>query len=515
MRCAVLWILLASAAEAQTYTIAGVVENATGQPQKRVRVALAPSEELENETAIVTGEDGRFRFAGLAAGKYHLTAEPPSGGRQNYGQRTLSQGFGIAVAAGPGLSSESLLFRLIPTAAIRGRVLDAGGEPADGVMVQLFVSTLLRGKRSVLYTGYRWTDDRGEYRFGALRDGGYYVAAVGRPWYATAGVVFEGPLSKMGYITTYYPDTRDPRAAGRIALKPGQEAVADFTLTAVPAATLTVTPKGVQGSVQLNLTFEGVAGTRSFAQVEMAYAPNPAAITGVQPGRYTVRAHYAQSGKSMYGLAKVDVGAGDAAVDVTLAPAPVVTGKLWIEDSGTIPEGAYIELENEAENIHTRRPVAADGTFRFDGMPPGRYRPLAATAHKMIHLHTVTLEGALASEEMVEIAKDAKIELLGLMRGAGVKGDVVRKGQPVAGVLALLAPRKESANPLDYRGFQTDSDGTFEFDGVPPGEYMLIVLEEWADFEYPNPEAVRPLIGGGRAVKVGTEPGEKIRVELK
>jgi protocatechuate 3,4-dioxygenase beta subunit len=509
------FVFIAGAAVAQTYTIAGVVENAAGQPQKRVRVALAPSEELENESVVVTVEDGRFRFTGLAAGKYHLTAEPPTGGRQNFGQRTLSQGFGIAVAAGPGLSSEGLVFRLIPTAAIRGRVLDAEGEPAERVMVHLYVSTLLRGKRSVVYAGYRYTDDRGEYRFGGLRDGYYYVAAAGRPWYATHGAVFEGPLSKVGYITTYYPDTHDPRAAGRIALKPGQEMVANFTLTAAPAATLTVTPNGVQGNVRLDVTFEGVAGARSFAQADTAYASRPATITGVQPGRYTVRAQYAQGGKSVYGLAKVDVGAVDAALDVTLAPAPAVSGKLWIEDSRTIPDGAYIELENELEGIHARRPVAADGTFRFDTMPPGRYRPLAATAHKMIHLHSVTLDGALASDEMIEIAKDARIELLGLLRGAGVKGEVVRNGQPVAGALALLAPRNPSANPLDYRGFQTDSDGTFEFEGVPPGEYVLIVLEEWADFEYANPEAVRPLIGSGRAVNVGTEAGEKIRVELK
>ena len=138
-------------------------------------------------------------------------------------------------------------------------------------MVQLFVSTFLRGKRSVFYTGYRYTDDRGEYRFGGLRDGNYYVAAAGRPWYATRGAVFEGPLSKVGYVTTYYPNTQDPRAAGRISLKPGQESVADFRLTAAPAATLTVTP-GTRPTVA------GMTRCRrvSRARLEAAFSPSPA-----------------------------------------------------------------------------------------------------------------------------------------------------------------------------------------------------------------------------------------------
>ena len=169
---------------AQTYTIAGIVKNDSGRPAKRVRVAVASEESRENQTAVLTGEDGRFRFDGLAAGKYQLTAEPPAGGRQPYGTRSLSSGFGTAVAAGPEFHSDNLVFQLIAPGAIGGRVLDAEGEPAENVLVQLFAIRMLRGKRSVLYWGSRRTDDRGEYRFGGIADGAYYLAASGQPWYA-------------------------------------------------------------------------------------------------------------------------------------------------------------------------------------------------------------------------------------------------------------------------------------------------------------------------------------------
>ena len=116
---------------------------------------------------------------------------------------------------------------------------------------------------------------------------------------------------------------------------------------------------------------------------------------------------------------------------------------------------------------------------------------------------------------MVEIAGNAKLELLGLVRGATVAGTVARHGKPVEGALALLAPGKESANPLDYRGFQTDSDGGFEFQGLPAGEFVLIVLEQWADFEYANPAAVRPYLETGRAVRVEAGQNQTIRLELQ
>ncbi len=110
---ATLFLLACPAAWAQTYTIAGIVRNDSGRPAKRVRMAVASVEARENQTAVLTGEDGRFRFDGLAAGKYQLTAEPPAGGRQPYGTRSLSSGFGTAVAAGPEFHSDNLVFQLM------------------------------------------------------------------------------------------------------------------------------------------------------------------------------------------------------------------------------------------------------------------------------------------------------------------------------------------------------------------------------------------------------------------
>ncbi len=514
---ATLFLFACPAALAQTYTIAGIVKNDSGRPAKRVRMAVASVEARENQTAILTGEDGRFRFDGLAAGKYQLTAEPPAGGRQPYGTRSLSSGFGTAVAAGPEFHSDNLVFQLITPGAIGGRVLDAEGEPAEDVLVQLFATRILRGKRSVLYWGSRRTDDRGEYRFGGLADGAYYLAASGQPWYAgRLQIVATGSLPQMGYAATFYPNAREARSARALHVKPGQELTADFNLIAAPAAKLSVNINGVPPGtpVKLDVSFEGVAGSKCWERIEWAYPPRPTELKGIHPGNYIVRGQAKVGADEVYGSQRVTVGSNEVSATITLAVSPAVSGKLWLEDVSAIPDGTYVELENEVENMHTRRPVAKDGSFLFEAIPPGLYRPLVGTARKMISLRSVTLDGGLAKEEMVEIAAGAKLELLGLVHGSTVSGTVVRNGEPVAGVLALLAPRKESANPLEYRGFQTDSDGSFEYEGLAAGEYVLIVLEDWFDFEYANPAAVRPYLETGRAVRLQSGQNQKIRMEL-
>ncbi|MEO8373062.1 MAG: carboxypeptidase-like regulatory domain-containing protein [Candidatus Solibacter sp.] len=510
-------LLTCASAWAQTYSISGVVVHPDGRPAKRVRVAVAPSQARENQTSVVTGTSGAFRFDKLPAGKFHLSAETAAGWVQSFGQRSLSQGFGSAVVTGQGQASDGLVFKLTPPAVLHGRVADTNGEAAENVLVQLFASAIMRGKRTVFFVGSRYTDDRGEYRFGNLRDGAFYIAVAGKPWYLDyVRHLPDSPLSRTGYAAIYYPGAADARKASSVQLKPGGEAVADFTVTAQPAGTLTVTPKGLKtGSVRLDVMFEGVAGSQAFARVETANGERAVPIGGVQPGRYTVRARAANGGKGFFGIATVEMGNQDMSVEVAMAEPPPVTGKLMMQDGSPIPADAYIELENEVERMHMRRAVAADGAFEFEALPPGSYRALAGTPNRLLPLRGVTLNGAAVKTDMFEIAGTARLELSASRTGIEVLGEVHRDGKPVEGVLALLAPVKESASITDYRAFQTDNDGSFEWREVPPGDYVLIVKEDWFELEYANPAAVRPLLAGGRPVRVTGGGNQKILVELK
>ena len=49
---------------------------------------------------------------------------------------------------------------------------------------------------------------------------------------------------------------------------------------------------------------------------------------------------------------------------------------------------------------------------------------------------------------------------------------------------------------------ESNSDGSYEFGGLPAGEYALFALDGGTGLEYANPAAIRPYLSGSRKVQV-------------
>ncbi len=75
----------------------------------------------------------------------------------------------------------------------------------------------------------------------------------------------------------------------------------------------------------------------------------------------------------------------------------------------------------------------------------------------------------------------------------------------------MLAPRNGSTNSADYLSYQTESDGSFRFTAVRPGDYILFGTTDWK-MEFANPEANRKYVTAGQAVHV--EPNRSVEVQL-
>ncbi len=67
--------------------------------------------------------------------------------------------------------------------------------------------------------------------------------------------------------------------------------------------------------------------------------------------------------------------------------------------------------------------------------------------------------------------------------------------------MVVLAPASGAHDQVTYRGFQTDSDGSFDFQNVPVGDYLLIAVED-TQLEYANPIAVRPYLTNAKPVHI-------------
>ena len=132
---------------------------------------------------LIDGRRARIHVAVLRASRYYATA----------------------IAVGPDLDSEHLVFRLQPDASVEGVVSDENNEPVQNGMVRLFQQAMEDGRQRTIPMEQGQTDDLGHFHIGHLAPGTYYLAVSAHPWYAQN--------SRMSFRRkTNNPDT-DARAA--------------------------------------------------------------------------------------------------------------------------------------------------------------------------------------------------------------------------------------------------------------------------------------------------------------
>src|ERR1022692_189678 len=164
------WLWLAGAAVGPTQTqppktdekpasVQGEVRNSvSGMPIERAHVSLRRYNSGGfDKYGALTNAEGKFRITGVPAGSYQVTLErvgyvPPL--EVTRGTVTLS----------PDEKKDNLQLKLVPLGAISGRVLDADGQPVEGLQVHAE-----QGERTMRSGA---TDDRGQYRIGGLGPGG-------------------------------------------------------------------------------------------------------------------------------------------------------------------------------------------------------------------------------------------------------------------------------------------------------------------------------------------------------
>jgi len=213
--------LLASAQEsapaAKTSSVAGTVVKEPGsEPLKKVLVQVIAERQGESYTASTDGE-GHFRLDNVAPGRYNIFFEKTGFAGVN-GRGLKSDSNVVSVQAGQAL--EDLLFRMLPTAVISGRVTDEDGDPMHEVRV--FVQRKKPGRTGREGVGMVGTNDLGEYRLAGLFPGEYWIVAMPPPDFrdyvrqrekSTAEGNNGDSKTDTRYVTTYYPGTYDATEA--------------------------------------------------------------------------------------------------------------------------------------------------------------------------------------------------------------------------------------------------------------------------------------------------------------
>ena len=126
-----------------------------------------------------TGQDGKFSFKELKAGKYRLVSVKVGGMfyPAEYGQNDPRQR-GLFFPIREGEAARDLRVEMMQTGAIAGRVLDEDGEPMGHILMMALEEQYREGERFLNMIQSVATDEHGNYRLYWLAAGSYYVAAV-------------------------------------------------------------------------------------------------------------------------------------------------------------------------------------------------------------------------------------------------------------------------------------------------------------------------------------------------
>jgi hypothetical protein len=518
----------------QGFRISGTVVNAnTGQPLNQAQITVMNVQRPGIGQSGITDPDGEFHFDKLPAGKYMLIGERAGFSRQSYDEHAE---FSTAIAVGPELESEGLLFQLRPDAAIEGRVTDEAGESVRYAQVTLYREGNEEGEDQISQVSSASTDDQGHYLFGHLHAGTYFVVVSVQPWYAeppraryhytndekgTMKLVAndeeqtgQSPLD-VAYPVTYYAGVTDGSEATPLTVKAGDRVEADVALSPVPAVHLRIQTGGENIGASLSETVFG----RFNIQVPGASFSNMAGqveISGAAPGNYVLNMN--SFGKTTRRWSQsVDL-AQDSTVGASASPATASVDGVVAVDGQPAPASAFVQLFDRANNNFLNAQTSARGDFHIEGAvtKPGTYEVYVRNVPGAV-VTGVLAGGEPMSKGTVTLRPGDSLRLAISMSSAlgQVNGTSELKGKAKAGAMIVLVPENPEENVALFRRDQSDSDGSFTLRAIVPGKYTLLAIANDWDLEWNKASVLKPYMKQGQTLEVSPKGKYRVKVEIQ
>jgi hypothetical protein len=316
---------------------------------------------IHRNAGMRTGADGRYAFDGIADGSYGFVIQCdgylPSCYRPPGTEPPRCDN--ISVATDQRKTGVDLV--LIPGATARGQVVDVRGQPIAAASVRLGLPV---GDRPDTMTMPSLTDRDGRFVLRNLPAG---------EWRLEVRVPNEGGSLRPPVV--FFPGVLSLADAGSIELTAGK------TLEDI----VVVAPRMSDN----NLTVRVVSVDQTLSRLEVSFVrPEPltsgrvtiddygtGTVKALPPGRYFVTARGSTREQAWAAFDIVHFFGDSQEVLLHMQPASRVTGKV-IDDKGVVPsmDGARVGARWIHDGVDVNplavdeTPVAADGTFRFDGL---------------------------------------------------------------------------------------------------------------------------------------------------
>lgn len=503
------------------HRIAGRAVNArAGDALARCRVTIADAKNQRKVQSVITGDDGRFEFH-VPAGKFSLGGAKRGFISAGYNQHDQ---YSTAIVTGADLDSENFVLRLAPNAALTGLVLDEFGEPVRNAQIMVYRREHREGVERTFLVRSAMTDDQGRYEVTPLDEGTYFLSAKASPWYAVhptsnAEGASNSPAQvdsslDVVYPTTFYGDATEVEGATPIAVHGGDRLETDIHLNPVPALHLIFRVSEDNRGVNLPQLEKQVFDGTEHENVGniQSIAPGIVEMAGVAPGRYSVRMP-GSNGQwkeptevNIESGGELDVSPGRSTSQIKLA--------VQIEGAATLPSQLQILLRDGKGKTDYGQTVDTKGAADFSDLVAGTYDILAVSSTQRYSVIRIASEAGIVSGHSLNVPAGASLTIaLSLVGGSvAVEGFAKRDGKAVSGAMIVLVPKNAEADRDRFRRDESDLDGSFSLNGVIPGSYTVIAIEDGWDLEWSSPAVLAQYLKRGQTIEVGDRSAPALRL---
>jgi Carboxypeptidase regulatory-like domain len=491
----------AAETKAGTAAVSGRV-TLKGEPARGVMIILDGRTPFPSSTnSAWTDENGRFRFTGMAAGRYSVHAFAPGyASTEDKSRSALEKSLNIS----EGEKVENIDFEIRRGGVIAGRITDSQGRPVIEETI-----TLSKRNRNNLPENYftytrsndmYLTDDRGVYRIYGLPEGRYLVS-VG---YAPTRGVDRITSSRTIYPRVFYPNVISESEAKAIEVSEGSEATnVDITISD-PKETRDISGRVVDAGTGkpvpdlevdiMAISSDGRGMGISSGDKVQSGSDGAFRMFGVMPGKYQLLVPGREENKGYVSdeLIVIDNSEADATgIELKAHKGTAsISGVVVIEGTNDPKVLAKLSQINVKADVGladqsiwgnvSSLPVKvnADGSFRISGLHAGRATISASPTPDMRGVTVARIErNGTPAIEGIEIDAGEHVNGVRVVLLCGaltLRGAMkVVGGAMPAGYGFYAQARRTDQNAQYMQGAFLDERGQFVVENLAPGEYEI------------------------------------------
>jgi len=492
-------LLLASAVRAGV--IQGeVLEQASGRPLGRTIVRLIPvpgqPSGTVREMQIRANGTGHFVFPTVPDGLYLLLVQRKGYSTSAYRQRRpTGQGTPILVTRDSDLFAEFHMRRL---GAISGRVLDENGIGLPDVTVLAY-----RARLPLRSVAEGKSDDRGVYRIAGLEPGKY--------WIRTAAAILD---DGSGLLPTFEPLSRETRDA-RVQVVNLDEEAQDANVQPEPGSLFRLTGK-IQcdraDGTPVTVTLSSETGKRSTRSA----CAGSYVLEGLAPAAYEILGTY--DDPEGFGFVELTLDHNSDLGNVQLMKAPTVDIEFRNSTDRSIVATPVTIIGHRDDlsgndlpiKIPSPRATLAPGHWEMNAIPgPNQYVQAIQNQFRTGTRPWRTERPAEWFDVFIDQRATSRIQVMVSDRAGQITGTVALAGASIPGSPVFLLPAAEDARRSlgGVRQTLADTQGHFDFQGLPPGDYRIV-----ASFDYSQADV--EVFEEARAPTIRVEAGQGTVADL-